>query len=226
MLVIAHRGASGTYPENTLPSFREALVFGAPMIELDVQRCKTGELVVIHDSLVNRTTNGTGWVSRKTLSELQGLDAGNGEKIPTLLEVFNLMNGKARINIELKGRQVAAATATLIKSALRDPKWKNEDFVISSFHHHQLREFHTLMPQLPIGILYESHPAGYRNLSRELGAFSINLSIDHIHKKRLDEIHQNGLQVWVYTVNREDEYEKMKALGIDAVFTNFPERFI
>ena len=226
MLIIAHRGASGTQPENTLASFEKAVDLGAKMVELDVHLCKTGELVVIHDYTLGRTTNGHGFVSHKTLSELQCLDAGAGEKIPALNEVFELINGKARINIELKGKHVSAATAKLIMSAINGKKWNAGDFVISSFHHNQLKEFHALMPDVPIGILYESHPKGYQKLARELGAFSINLSINHTDEKLVHEIHQNGLQVCIYTVNSMEEFERMKAMGVDAVFTNFPALFI
>jgi len=226
MLVIAHRGASGTRPENTLAAFQKAIDQGAEMVELDVHICKSGELVVIHDYSLKRTTNGHGFVSRKTLSQLQELDAGGCEKIPTLKEVFDLVGGKARINIELKGNNVVTETVKLIKHQIENKKQTSGDFVISSFHHKQLKEFHALMPDIPIGILYEGRPGGYRKQAPELHASSINLSIKHVNEKLVQEIHQNGLQIWIYTVDRDGEFEKMKALGVDAVFTNFPERFI
>src|ERR1700691_2371330 len=99
MLVIAHRGASGYEPENTLASFKKALEIGVDGIELDVHLSKDGNVMVIHDSWVNRTTNGIGRVENKTLKELQKLDAGNGEKIPTLQEVLDVINRKVLINI-------------------------------------------------------------------------------------------------------------------------------
>jgi glycerophosphoryl diester phosphodiesterase len=226
MLVIAHRGASGTSPENTLAAFQKATELGAEMIELDVHLCKTGELVVIHDGRVNRTTNGHGFVSHKTLSQLQELDAGNGEKIPALHEVFDLIGGKTKINIELKGKHVVTETVKLIKHRIEGKTQAADDFIISSFHHNQLEEFHALIPEVPIGILYERSPAEYQKLASYLEATSINLSIKHINKKLVQDIHQSGLQVWIYTVNSVEDFEAMKAIGVDAVFTNFPERFI
>ncbi len=226
MIVIAHRGASGTQPENTLAAFKKAVKLGAEMIELDVHLCKTKELVVIHDARVNRTTNGHGFVSHKTLLELQELDAGNGENISTLQEVFDLIKGKIKINIELKGKGVVTETVKLIKHQIESKNQIANDFIISSFHHSQLKEFHSLMPEVPIGVLYEHHPEGYLKLAEELHASSINLSIKHINEKLVQEIHQNDLQVWIYTVNSEEDFKAMQAMGVDAVFTNYPERFI
>lgn len=104
MLRIAHRGASGYAPENTLAAFKKALEFDIDVIELDVHLTKDNHLVVIHDKTVNRTTDGKGKVADKTLAELQKLDAGNGEKIPTLQEVLDLVNRKALVSIEIKGK--------------------------------------------------------------------------------------------------------------------------
>ena len=95
---IGHRGAMGYAPENTLKSFKKALELNVDAIELDVYICKSGELVVIHDDKVNRTTNGKGYVAEKTFKELRALDAGEKEKIPELKEVFDLVNKKVNIN--------------------------------------------------------------------------------------------------------------------------------
>jgi len=104
-LKIGHRGAMGYEPENTLRSFKKALDLKVDMIELDVYVCKSDELIVIHDDKVDRTTNGQGYVVNKTFEELRTLDAGKNEKIPTLSEVLNLVNRKAKLNIELKGKK-------------------------------------------------------------------------------------------------------------------------
>ena len=107
LLKISHRGACGYEPENTLASFKKAIEINADMIELDVHVCKTGEVVVIHDEKVNRTTNGKGYVSQKNLESLKKLDAGKGKKIPTLIEVLDLVNKRVKVNIELKGKKTA-----------------------------------------------------------------------------------------------------------------------
>ena len=116
MQIIAHRGASGYKPENTLASFQKAISLGVDMIELDVFAIRSGEVVVHHDKKVNRTTNGTGNISDYTWSELRLLDAGDGQRIPLLTEVLDLVNGRIPINIELKGHGIAEPVATIIDS--------------------------------------------------------------------------------------------------------------
>ncbi len=133
MLRIGHRGACGYEPENTLRSFNRALQLRVDMVELDVHVCRSGEIVVIHDSKVDRTTGGTGYVADKTLDELRTLDAGKGEKIPTLQEVLTLVNRKVKVNIELKGTGTAKPVFQLLEKHVRELGWSYGDFLISSF---------------------------------------------------------------------------------------------
>ena len=110
---IGHRGASGYEPENTLSSFERAIAMGCRWIELDVYQVE-GELIVIHDSTLDRTTNGQGRVASQTLAYLRSLDAGNGQQIPTLTEVISAVDHRAGINIELKGKHTAAPVVALL----------------------------------------------------------------------------------------------------------------
>jgi len=138
-LKIGHRWAAGYEPENTLASFKKAIDLNVDMIELDVYLCKTGELVVLHDPKVDRTTNGIGYIEEKTFEEVRNLDAGKGEKIPTLKEVFELTNRKVKINIELKWAGTAKPVSKLIKEYVEN-KWREyDDFMISSFDHYELK---------------------------------------------------------------------------------------
>ncbi len=226
MLIIGHRGASGTAPENTLASFEKAISTGVQMVELDVHQCTTGELVVIHDDKINRTTSGKGFVANKTLAELKEADAGGGEKIPTLREVLNLIHRRTKVNIELKGAAVAASTVKLLNEYKVNYGWKTEDFCISSFDHRQLKEFRKLDKTTGIGILYDRHPDGFDRLARDLQATSVNISLHTVKQKIVDEIHAEGLEVWVYTVNSKHDFERLKKLHVDAVFTNYPDKFL
>ncbi|HOS41511.1 MAG TPA: glycerophosphodiester phosphodiesterase family protein, partial [Spirochaetota bacterium] len=137
-LVIGHRGACGYEPENTLRSFEKAIALGAHMVELDVHRCRTGELVVIHDNRLERTTNGSGYVAEKTLDELRALDAGGGERIPLLREVVERVGVRAAINIELKGAGTAGPVSELIERTVGSGGYDTSHFLVSSFDHREL----------------------------------------------------------------------------------------
>ena len=120
ILSIGHRGACVYEPENTLRSFARALELGADMIEFDVHVCASGEAVVIHDAALKRTTNGLGYVKDKTLEELKTLDAGKGEKIPVLEEVFDLVNKRAGLNIELKSENAPVKVCSVIREYITE----------------------------------------------------------------------------------------------------------
>ncbi|MDD5039735.1 MAG: glycerophosphodiester phosphodiesterase family protein [Patescibacteria group bacterium] len=224
VLNIAHRGASGYKPENTLSSFRHALTYKPDMIELDVYVCLSGELVVIHDDKVDRTTNGQGYVVEKRLSELKKLDAGQGEKIPTLIEILNLVNGKIAINIELKGAGTAKPVAKLIKEYLSKINWQAEQFLVSSFNHPELATFKKLLPNIRIGALFVGIPAELAKPAEDLGAYSINLSQEFISQEFVNDAHRRGLKVFVFTVNDFDDIDRMIKLGVDGLFCNYPDR--
>lgn len=216
---IGHRGASGHAPENTLKAFQLAIDMGCPWIELDVYAVE-GELIVIHDDDVDRTTNGTGAVMDKTFEQLRELDAGDGEKIPTLREVMALCLGKVAINIELKGPDTAEPVNRLLPEML-DAGWRPEDISISSFYHDELAK---AAPGFKRGALFHKS-ANYIADARKLDAFSINLATKLVTAEVVDQAHEQGFAVWVYTTNTREEMERMKALGVDAVFTNFPDQF-
>ncbi len=129
MKIIGHRGACGYEPENTISSFKKALELGVDAIELDVYVLGRGELVVIHDDKVDRTTNGKGYVLDYSFEELRKLDAGNGQTIPTLEEVLDLVNMKTSVNIELKGTGTAKAVASTIYNYLAKG-WSEEQLMV------------------------------------------------------------------------------------------------
>ncbi len=120
VLKIGHRGAMGYEPENTLRSFQKALDLGVDMIELDVYLCKTGELVVIHSDKLSRTTDGRGFVRNMSFKELEEMDAGKGEKIPSLQQVLDLIDKKTIVNIELKGPGTAKPSINIIEHYIEE----------------------------------------------------------------------------------------------------------
>lgn len=220
MLIIAHRGASGSEPENTLRSFKKAIELKADAIELDVHLSKDNKLVVIHDEKVNRTTKGRGKVNDKTLKELKQLNAGKEEKIPTLNEVLKLVKRRVKIHIELKGEGTAKPVFLLIEDYVKLKNWKYSDFFISSFDHKQLNDFLQLTKKIKIGVLFKGKPN--LKIAEELNAYSINLSFKQLNKTIIDNAHQKGIKVFTYTITQLEEMNKVKALKVDGVFTNYP----
>lgn len=224
MLKIGHRGACGYEPENTLRSFQKAIDMGVDAIELDVSVCKTGELMVIHDDSVNRTTKGEGYVGEMTLAELKKLDAGKGEQIPTLREVFDLVSRKVKINVELKGLGTALPTAKLITEYVKEKGWSYDDFIVSSFNHPELAEFHNVLPEVSIGALLDGKLVTMAEFAEKMGAKYINPCYDTTDQEYVDDAHKRGLKVLVWTVNEPSDIAKMKSLGVDGIFCNYPDR--
>lgn len=224
ILKIGHRGAAGYEPENTLISFEKALDLSVDVIEFDVYVCKTGELVVIHDDKVNRTTNGKGYVMEKSLKELRELDAGKGQKIPTLKEILDLVDKKVIVNIELKGPGTAESVAKVIEEYIEQENWSVESFVVSSFNHPELKKFKEINPKIKTGALLVGIPENYAEFAEKLGADYVNLSIEFINKEFIDDAHRRGLKVLMFTANDVDDINKMKDLGVDGIFSNFPDR--
>jgi glycerophosphoryl diester phosphodiesterase len=191
ILVIGHRGAAGLVPENTLPSFQRAFDCGVGAVELDVE----GELIVIHDDTLERTTDGTGPLAERRLAELRRLDAGSGWPIPLLAEVTAALPAGVGLNIELKGPDTAEPVAAfLARHAL-------PDVLVSSFEHDELTRFHALAPDVRVAPLFHKW---------QDDAWAIAAGL--------------GLRTFVYTVNDLDEARLLIANGATGIFTDFPDR--
>ena len=223
--LFAHRGAKGYEPENTLAAFAKALELGASWIELDVYLAED-EIVVIHDDRLDQTTNGSGYVTQSTLEYLRSLDAGNGQRIPFLTEVFDLVNGKAGLNIELKGPGTAASVARLINQLLATSNWSWDQFIVSSFDHPELLAFVRMMPEIRIGVLTANIPLGYAEFAEPFHAWSIHASLEFVNREFINDAHKRGMKLFVYTVNHRDDYSRLRKLGVDGVFSDFPDRFL
>ncbi|MBN2202135.1 glycerophosphodiester phosphodiesterase [bacterium] len=223
--VFAHRGAAGTEPENTLRSFRKALACGAEWVELDVHSVE-GVPVVFHDNRLNRRTKGSGVISRRPLEYVLSLDAGLGERIPLLDEVLSLLSGKAGVNIELKGRRTAEPVAALLADRLSGGAWTPEHLLVSSFDPAELSRFSRLMPQIRLGALFRKAPADMGAVPPGQGLFSLHLHKRAVSAEIVDRAHGRGLRVFVYTVNDPADAARLKNMGVDGVFTDFPERFL
>ena len=218
LICFGHRGAAGYAPENTLHAFRLAIDMGCPWIELDVHAVE-GELLVIHDDELARTTNGHGRVSTSSLQYLRSLDAGMGERIPMLNEVLDITDRRCGINIELKGQNTAEPVNRFLSDARRRG-WQWNQFIISSFDH---RELALADPAFPRGVLFREQ-ADYLLMTRALNAHSLNLALRLVDQETVDAAHMENLKVYVFTVNDPGDIKHMKDIGVDGVFSYYPDR--
>lgn len=221
-ICIAHRGASGSWPENTLLAFREALKAGAGWLELDVHLSADSELVVIHDSTVQRTTDGYGKVEELTLAELRRFDAGMGEKIPLLEEVLTLVAGKAALNIELKGAGTGEAVAELLRR--RVAKNRPMEFLASSLNEKELIRLASILPQIPLALVAEAADRQTWQLAEKLDVWSLHLEKSSIDQHLVAEAKARKRKLLAYTVNDRQEVQRLREWGVDGVFTDFPEQ--
>jgi len=221
MKVIAHRGASGHEPENTLRAIKHALKANVDGIEIDLHEVE-GKIVVIHDRWLHRTTSGNGQLSDHKFEHLRALDAGKGEKIPTLEEVFELIAGQCFINLELKGVKDLSLFYQLLNYAETECGFSTQQLLISSFNHRLLHTIQQQKPQYPIGALTACYPLDYALFAQNLHAYSVHLNVDFISENFVKDAHERGLKVFVYTVDEIADIDAMKAFGVDGIFSNYP----
>ena len=219
VLKIGHRGAAGRAPENTLQSFEKAVILGCDITELDVHLCGSNEVVVIHDETVDRTTNGTGFVSKLSLKNIKELDAGNGEKIPKLDEVLNFLKDNIMLNIELKGPGTEKPVYDLIGSC----GWKKEEIIITSFNWDMLCKYRKIDKDALIGPLTFRDHVNALNLAVELDAYCINPYYPLLNRKYVKEVQNQGIKVFPWTVNKKQHIENLIELGVDGIISDYPD---
>ncbi len=231
-MVFAHRGACAYAPENTLASFQLACEQGAEGIELDVKCSADGEVIVLHDQTVDRTTDGSGDLRNFTLQQLRKLDAGkhfdekfSGEKIPTLREVLDHFGTKIKINIELTNYATSGdELVTLVVSLVRQFQLE-EQVMFSSFNPWNLRKARSLCQVIPNGLLALDGKGGW--WARTGLSFFVPHEALHPYSSDTTELmvqheHDAGRRVHVWTVNDEEEMRRLYGWGVDAVFTDDP----
>ena len=221
---LGHRGACGHAPENTLLSMKKALALGVHGFEFDIQLSRDGEPMVIHDDTLERTTSGKGNVRDFTAEELQQLDAGDGEKIPTLRNVLDLVDKRCRLFIELKAEHSAFPVAETITYAVEHMGWSYEQFFVCSFDHRQIASVRAINPAIHTCALLVGIPVSLAAIAQEAGAWSINPNIHHMSAALVQDAHKRGLKVCVWTANSPAEIAKAKAYGVDGIMSDFPDR--
>lgn len=224
MLNIGHRGAKGHEPENTLPSFQKALDLNVDGIELDVHVCKTGELIVIHDFTVDRTTNGSGAISELTLSEIKTLRVNDHIEVPTLNEVLELVDKKCLVNIELKGRHTAKPVSHLIEKYILERDYNYEDFIVSSFQREELEMISLINPKIHLGVLSQASVTQALEWATAFSAKAIHPHFSLLTEENVQKAKNQGFKVYTWTINEIEDIERIKTYNVDGIITDFPER--
>jgi glycerophosphoryl diester phosphodiesterase len=219
--IMGHRGAPYAEPENTLRSFRRALAMGVAMVELDVQLTKDGRLAVIHDETLERTTNGQGPVRNFTLDELKHLDAGQGDPVPSLEEVFGLVKGKAHLMVELKQPEAATALLRFFQ------EHEAFDFAtIISFWHPAVKGLKEQEPRLKTGALMVGCPADPVGVARAARADALVMNYRYVNRELADAVHRQGIKVIVWTIDDPEILKPYLAMNLYAICTNRPQEII
>ncbi|MDR4459565.1 MAG: hypothetical protein MRJ67_03450 [Nitrospirales bacterium] len=216
---IGHRGAAGHAPENTLAALELAVNFGVDLVEFDVRRSADGALVLLHDDMVDRTTNGEGRIENLSLRVLRELDAGGGERIPLLEEALACLNGRAGAMIEIKVRGIAADVCALVKAI---------DFqgtvIYASFFHEELLPVRRLIGDAFTLALIEDVPIPYTAFAAAAQATHVGVALDAVTPSLVKAFQEQGFKVFVYTVDEPEDIARMKLLGVDGIISNFPDR--
>jgi glycerophosphoryl diester phosphodiesterase len=224
MLKIGHRGARGYEPENTLISFKKAIDMHVDGIELDVHLSADGEIMVIHDETVDRTTNGKGFVNQLSLPELKRLLINKEHTVPTLTEVLDLVNQKCFVNIELKSYETADKVVDLIEKYILEKNWNYSHFLVSSFDWNALQQVTFLNSEIPIGVLTETDLELAFAFAKFIQAKSIHPYFHLLTPENTVRLQEKGLQVYPWTVNEPEDIKKIKSYNVNGIITDFPDR--
>lgn len=234
MKIFAHRGVSSSYPENTLPAFEAAAKLNVDGIELDVQRTKDGVLVVNHDEKIHRTSNGKGAIKNYLFEDLRVLDFGiwKGEQfantqIPTLEEVLKLfVHTNHVINIEIKTDVVEYPEIEDQVIALVEKLNMTDRIMYSSFDHVMVEGLLKKAPNNTVGALFEKILVNLHLYGEAIGTNSLHISLNAAKRGVIRDAIEQGSIFRVYTVNKIEDYDAMERLGVEAIFTDYPEQML
>ncbi|ABZ78187.1 glycerophosphoryl diester phosphodiesterase [Shewanella halifaxensis HAW-EB4] len=225
MMIFAHRGASGYVAENSLAAFAKAVELGATAVELDVHLVED-ELYVFHDRRLEPKSSGEGLIEQYTKQALSQITI-DGEPIPSLIQVLSLLKPhNTLVNIELKGLACLEAFISLYPKLISDLSYDANKLLISSFNHPFLASFKQRYPDANVAPLIEGIPLELAHIVSQLDAYSIHLGLSFTTQEMIDDAHRRGAKVYVYTVDNLDDLDMLKQMGVDGIFTNYPDRAI
>ncbi len=221
MKVMGHRGARHEAPENTLPSIERALAAGVEGVEVDVHLSRDGELVVIHDETVDRTTDGQGAVAALSLAELRLLDAGGGAPLPTLVEVLEAVRGRAELFVEIK----AAGCEEPVVRAIEALGMRG-GCLVKAFDHRHVARVKTLAPDLRTGCLIYGRPIDPVAVVRAAGADFLSIGIGLVDADLVRQCHEGGVMVCAWNCNDPATAPRYRDMGIDWLGTDVPSQVV
>ena len=221
MIIIGHRGCAGIEPENTLRGILKAIEYGVEYVEVDVRTCRTGEVVIIHDATVDRTTNGSGYVRDLSFNELRKLNAGKGERIPTLEEAIDIVRGKCGLIVEIKEEDVWRKTLEIIEE---EEMVKNT--IVASFYHTIVKDVKTLYPDIKCGVIFTCEPVNPSILALDAKAEIIIPNYNYITQKLITNAHKFNLEIIAWTVNRFEDGVRLLKQGVDGLATDRPDLMV
>jgi glycerophosphoryl diester phosphodiesterase len=219
ILRIGHRGAAGHAPENTIAAIRAGISVGVDFVELDVQRTCDGRLVAMHDALVDRTTDGSGLLSEMTWEQVQLLDAGDGERVPSLETVLAAADGQAGVILEVK----AAGIGLEVGRAVRASGFAGR-LIYASFLHAEILAIREIDPLAETMALMECVPVSGAAFARDAKATVVGLGAESATAEFMAALQESGLKVVLYTVNEPRLIRRAIDLGADGVISDYPDR--
>jgi glycerophosphoryl diester phosphodiesterase len=232
-IILAHRGDLAHAPENTLASFAQALQKGADGVELDAKLTSDGHVIVIHDTTVDRTTNGKGRIPSHSLESIRKLDAGawfdekfRGEKVPLLEEVFELVGKDKLINIELTNYATPRDGLVVKVCELIERHNNHKQIIFSSFFPSNLKIASQKLPAVPRGLLAMPGLVGIwaRSFGFMFGEYqALHPHISSVNKQQIQRVHRINRRVHVWTANTPEEINQLKEWGVDGIFTDDPQ---
>ena len=219
IIKIGHRGAAGHRPENTLAALEQAIALDADYVEVDIQQTCDGHLVLMHDKFVDRTTNGTGKLSDMRWDDLRSLDAGNGQRIPSLPELLEAANNRVALILESITPGIGLKVhQQVVSMTFREP------VIFSSFHHADIAAIREVDSKALTMALLEAVPIARAAFALDAGATHAGIALDTMTSEFGEALHEAGLQVFLYTADSPEQIGLAKELGADGIISNFPER--
>jgi len=221
ILIIGHKGASAIAPENTLKAFKKAIELKADLVEFDIHKTKDGEIVIIHDPDTLSTTGVQGLIKNMTLEEIKKLDVGEGEKIPTLLELIKIAKEKVGLQIEIKSSGLLEKLVNLLK----EENLVNTS-IVSCFAFDELMKLKNLEVKIKLGFLLPAELVRVRQIKRKIlkaadkKFYAIHLYYNIANKEIVDFAHDNDLKVNVWTINDKDVMARLIEIGVDGIITD------